>query len=697
MGSVDFVGAWLAGMVMVLGTGVASYRVAWALVGPRPAVLRWTAVLVSGSWMATAGFHLLFPLSLFRVPFGAIACFLLGIGSQFVRREIATRRMLAHDLRIAGHVARRTALSAAGALVLFFVPFVVLRLLRTLILPPLGWDSIAYHGVRAAIFVQNAGFTFDEGPGTWDFYRNFFAGGELLTAWAMLPFHSDLLAGLAHGLQWLGVGLAVWALARELGLRGLYAALPAWAALFVPTLQLEIPSGYVEPALNLATLAAAAFAVGFIRRAVPSHALLALAAGGLAAGIKLTGSMPVALFAAAVVGVALLSPKHRTRRMPPVLALGCALAAAPVAPWLWQAYRDTGHPFSPVPLEILGVKLGAASAQMQWFRMRDLSAAYTWDGEIEVLRKIFTHPGDRSEGLGLLSALPLVFVPAGLWLGTRRQRGTLTLLSLAMVSVAAMFYLPLFSALRLHWSANCSRFLLTIVLLALPISLLWCPRFPRAGAAYLGALSCAAGFYAIAFADFGWAPFESSLLIWSAATVAFIATVTVWCARRRPSLLVPSLLVLSIAATWLLNERRIELRYTAVRQSVQLHPVPRYWVHGAMKLDDPSEPRRIAVTAGPNHGPAAWLSYFYLGRSFQNRLVYVPISTDGEIIHFGPNDLRRARGSAEAWIRRLDEERITDVVSLIPTSVEQSWMEAMPRRFAKIAGDERWGVFRVLR
>ena len=86
-----------------------------------------------------------------------------------------------------------------------------------------------------------------------------------------------------------------------------------------------------------------------------------------------------------------------------------------------------------------------------------------------------------------------------------------------------------------------------------------------------------------------------------------------------------------------------------------------------------------------------------MGSRLQNRLQYVPISRDGEIVHYGPVDRRWPSGDRDAWLRRIEEEGITDVVSFIPPSVEQAWMELMPLRFRKVAGDERWGVFEVAR
>ena len=208
-----------AALTLVTCTFLAAYRLAWAWIGPGAVALRWASTFAIGSWLATLGFHVLFPLGLFRLPEAVAVSLALAVGCRFVGRHRRTRELLRRDLGAFARLARGAIASPAGLAIAFFMPFVALRLSRTLFQPPLAWDSLVYHGVRAGLFVQDAGFTFEPAPGSWGLYRNYFAGAEVLSAWAMLPFHTDLLASFANGLQWLGVGLAVWALGRALGLR----------------------------------------------------------------------------------------------------------------------------------------------------------------------------------------------------------------------------------------------------------------------------------------------------------------------------------------------------------------------------------------------------------------------------------------------------------------------------------------------
>src|SRR5439155_10110040 len=112
----------------------------------------------------------------------------------------------------------------ARGVVLVLSILVAIVVAHSLLLPPLGWDSLTYHAVKAARWVQRAGFVDAVAPGTWAVYRNYWAGAEVLTAWSMLPFHADTLAMAMQAVHWLLLGLAIIALVRELGAREPYAS-----------------------------------------------------------------------------------------------------------------------------------------------------------------------------------------------------------------------------------------------------------------------------------------------------------------------------------------------------------------------------------------------------------------------------------------------------------------------------------------
>jgi hypothetical protein len=695
-----------AALWMIVCTLAAAYRIGFAVVGPRGFALRWSAVWLSGMWLATAGFHLLLPWGAFTLAPALAACTLLGLGAWFLPSGpggaplSAAAAMDARALRRLLQAYRRS--PYRGGLFLFAalgLPLVV----RTLVLPPLAWDSLTYHSVRAALWVQSGQYTFDPAPGSWTGVRHVFAGSEVLTAWAMLPLHGDLFAGLVSAVEWAGVGICGYAFARELGLREPYASTAAGAGMFIPTLQLLVGSGYAEPALFTALLGSFALTLRFLRRPDGRIACLALAGCGLAAGIKLTGAPPALLAVGLIVLLGIMGIVGPAARRPGAvrrlgwIALGGLLALAPVVPWMVHCYRETGYLVT-LPIEVLGVKLGASDPAAAWFLDRPELEPYEWKTEEAALEEVFAPPGTATEALGLFSLLPLLLFPVGLVVLARRRPLAALLVLGAVATVIRFYWSREVSVLRLLWSADISRFLIGGLLLALPVSLAWCAAWPRAGRVYRGLLLFSGAYYAWFFAHFGWSAIELVDATAIFLALAAGALVTCWLARLRrtgPALALGFAVAFWIAGSVLLSARREETRYATARTSLHLHWQPKYWVEAAWLLDDPRAPAKIAITSGPWHDGDNWFTYYFLGRRFQNRLTYVPVSSDGRIVPFGPGDELEQAARRRRWLERLDEQRVSAVMSFSPLSIEQRWMDEMPRRFEKLRGGPDWGLYRV--
>jgi len=88
--------------------------------------------------------------------------------------------------------------------------------------------------------------------------------------------------------------------------------------------------------------------------------------------------------------------------------------------------------------------------------------------------------------------------------------------------------------------------------------------------------------------------------------------------------------------------------------------------------------------------------YFFLGSRLQNRISYVPITRDGEIVDHGPENDRLERGNFESWEARLRAEETTHLMCFRPAAIELSWAETHPGMFERLDGDgESWGLYGV--
>jgi hypothetical protein len=143
------------------------------------------------------------------------------------------------------------------------------------------------------------------------------------------------------------------------------------------------------------------------------------------------------------------------------------------------------------------------------------------------------------------------------------------------------------------------------------------------------------------------------------------------------------------------------LRFELFRREFLIHPIHPYWLEAAAIVDPPERAHRIAVTSGPWQDLDNWVVYPFLGRAFQNHVLYVPVSGNGAVHHFGLaplNDEYARTADLVRWEARLREQGFTEVMSFRPPSIELPWMESHPARFRRLAGETGdWGLFAILK
>src|SRR5205814_1381665 len=124
-------------------------------------------------------------------------------------------------------------------------------------------------------WVQDGGYSPLPFPDAlWD-YAHYPENGELIAAWLLLPFHSDLLANCTTLPFLLLAGAATCALARELGAAVRDALLVAAVVMVSPPLFAYATTQYVDVQVTAEALAAALFLVRSLRSRTAGDHLLA--------------------------------------------------------------------------------------------------------------------------------------------------------------------------------------------------------------------------------------------------------------------------------------------------------------------------------------------------------------------------------------------------------------------------------------
>jgi hypothetical protein len=567
--------------------------------------------------------------------------------------------------------ALRVAAGGPGALVLLAVlGALAWQTARGLLLPPLSWDSLTYHMTIAARWVQDGGYSPMPFPDAlWD-YGHYPNGGELIAAFLLLPFHSDLLANCTALPFLLLAGAATCALARELG-AGLRDALLLAAVVMVsPPLFAYVTTQYVDVQVTAEALAAALFLVRSLRTGASGDRLLAFAAVGLAAGTKQS-----ALALCAVGTVVLIGSALRRRSWTGVPASLLAMIAVS-APWYLRNWIETGNPLFPFAVTIGGRELLAGSI----YRSASLPG-FTELPESAFLQKLLIHapnalPDDLALTFGPKLPLLVLLGIAGivlLWRAHRRAAAVLltTLVAVEVLAVAA----PGAKVIRDRWPEVTHRFFATSVAILAASSTLAIARAPRILALALRLLL--AGFLVWDLALMNKSVAGEWLLGGTTALVLLAAGLAL---LRIPHVSTAVIcMALAVLAAVPLQTHRDGTRYVAYARARDVHGIFRAGVPGWEFADDLARPHTIAFASGwglPGHH---WLVYPLFGRRLQNRVLHVPPVPTGGTWTYAPGAPVTVDG--EAFARRLLAASVDLLFSVSPWEPELPAVETTPRHF----------------
>ena len=496
----------LSAEFLIFGTLYLSYSLSYRLLGRATVVRRWCGTVLIAMWLMSAIFHLLLPLGQFRL---SAVLFLLGLLVFAARLTNQTYSLflqqLWRDLNWFARVWRLNSASRYRWLIYLFALFALVKCIRAVLLPPLGWDTLTYHAVKAAMWIQTGGPAAMEAPGGWSSYRTYFGGGEIFTAWAMLPFHNDLLVGLVDPLQWFFLGLALYGLGRHLGLKSKYAWIGTIYVLCLPAAHLSVGAGYVDLGNSLVLLTSLMFAIRFLQHQDKPSALLAVMGLGVASGIKLT-ALPVAAVLLAIMGW--FTARDRQLSTGKWILAGGLAALAVLVPWLAYNLQWTGYPLSPMPLSFGGLKLGVSPPTLHWYQDLLRLEPYTWASETVSLKWLLRWPTTPSLHLSAMTLLPLVLFLAILP-SYSFKKTSISILSIGFMGAFTLFYYsPGFSVVRIHFGEYNGRFLLPIASVVVLLSLSWCRHKSQTTELYLLYLGLATVLHIAGGVFYGWAAFE---------------------------------------------------------------------------------------------------------------------------------------------------------------------------------------------
>lgn len=648
--------------------------------------VRVAGTVVVAIWLLVASFQILSALHQFA-PGPAVALWVVAA----VGVHVATHRLARPWPQLVADAASAVSVvTQAGRLrwlVALTTLVLALHVVRGILSPPLAWDDLTYHLFRSASWVQAGRWAIEPAPNAWGYAAYFPPTGDVLWAWAMLPTHDDSLLVFANLFIVTGIAAGIYACVRWFGGAASIALLAACVITIAPPAVAYLPSGYVEPT----TLALFVCGVLFAGRAIAGRAaadlVLASAALGLAVGVKIS-NLAFVVPGLALIGYLCSSCEGARRRA--VLAGACLMAASVGVPFFIRTWIDTGSPTYPVPLEVGGTTIFAGNFWQQQIFSGPVEGVGpdSWQHLLHALflpaaadfvdRGQFLNPGPGA----VLLALGVLSGVRGPWWRRSQYRAIGLYIVGAAVLVAVSMLQPSVVNLRVVLGSSLGRFLLVpLAALVLSVATADSRRRPERW------LSVALVANAVFAVPLGWSgPDGPALRAFFVRALPLliggaVVAVVLWRSQRIAAALVVSVLAATAAvAAWLPARAALRhdywraasdgLVYSPSRDVALLAQDWPLW-----KWVDQPAPLTIAVAAGwPRMSPTG-ARYPFMGSRLQNRVVYVPITGDGDVCPdpdcYGSLD----DGDFGRWLDRIVSGDVGAVVVLSP-SIEGAWADA---------------------
>lgn len=659
---VGMLGLFVAALSMVMGAYLFVCRF-----NTQYASVRWAGTVTLATLGACFVFQTTLLLGMFSAPvvFGALmGCSLplLALGRDPTHRTVC----LAHLRDDFQHLSLPWYLLPVVGLIAFHA-------LRNSLAPPLAWDDLTYHLVRAAFWCQDghANGAYDA-PAAWEYYRYFPLMGEAPQSLGMLFTRSDLLVSVIGLSIWLGAALGGFSIARQLGANNRVAWILTLAAVTFPAITGHVFTAYVDNFVSMLQILAVALLLHGSSEEHSKWLWLSLTAIVLSVVVKPTA----ALFGGAVL-LAILLRAWKHGAMKGIVVWGAVLGVALVLPQAMWLLMHTGSPI--YPFNYLGLPHSAELA-----RLNSVPAIFTPWAYFEGLfvggyGSWLRH---RNFGLGFAPAIVLGFW--ALWhLWRSNSRILIPLVVIGGVSIIGLAM----SMTGTGW--NGARY----VSIGVMLFCLTGGVFGRTGV-FLACLTV--GLNAIYLLPINIGPSEYAMLAVGGITLLPVLLVVAIFAKFRTGRRVETAFVALVC--WFLwtvfaaDPIRSIFRYDVYRDAevgLSFTNIPVVGNHAlggrsaaVWEAADQDNGQKIAVTVGWDGKGHNWFVYPLFGARLQNTLVYVDPSVT-PVPLYGQRKLSDL--SEKAWLDGLRSAKADAVVTMAPLTAEAKWITNHPDKFDLIA------------
>lgn len=252
----------------------------------------------------------------------------------------------------------------AKAFLLAAIFTALLVVLRALLYPPQNVDSLMYHLSRAALYYKNSTIHNFPAQYAWALYTGPLSA--ILMAQQMIFLHgNDFLCNLVQFPGWIAAAVAVYILARRIGVSRNWAFLSAWLALTCPQAVLQGATTQTDLlAAACCVVAVALLNEGVIREKDKTVWILAGLAGGQAVLAKISSAIVLLPFLIWFLIRLLKTHRSLPQKVFSLIVLACTSVSMVTGFWLRNAMDLSG--------DFLALKLSASMSGIQQPVMNNL-------------------------------------------------------------------------------------------------------------------------------------------------------------------------------------------------------------------------------------------------------------------------------------------------------------------------------------
>jgi hypothetical protein len=699
----ELIGTGFWGAVFLVNNAALAY--AAHLVGRRffaddPVAVRWAAVAIAFVGLVLTLTQILAAVALYdRLVVTVSSLLLAGVVHYLWNRHRNIEAETAH-LRAWFHAVSES----RGAVLLCAALLAVgLAAVRGLVSPPMNWDSLMYHLFFAGRLVQLHTLASFVGLAAMDYYAHYPINGEIMAAWLMLPFRSDLLVGVLN-FPFLALGaVAIYGLCREIGVARGEASLAACLVCFSPVLFFYVTTQDVDIQVFAALMCSTLFVLRYLLHAQDRDAIVALVATGIAVGTKHT-ALALAAMLLAILGGALVLYHIRRRAWGGLVSVvGCGLILAMIVGGRQYVtnWYETGNPIYPVALTVAGRQILPGSGYTQMIAA-NFGPGNRRDDLIQFVNAFNYLPKWKlPRSAGPAFPLLIVFAFGSVVYSRRYPQGWAVRLLAALGALEILaFYVPGtgFPALaRRIFPVQSDRFLAPALALLVVAAMPAVGRLRRRYPQVLGILACFVLWDILVTNTTISASFALAAGLGLAVLLpaGLVLGSNGWLPRLTPQRMGIGIVAAGLIVPSLLQHVRDGNRWQRYATPVNYAWFPRGFVDGWHYCDRPGRSLRIALTAGWGDQLQHLLFYPLMGSRLQNTVIHVAPDPAHLFRRDTPGDAPDGH-LAERWVQRLHEENVDLIFIEAPWPIEDKWMRAAPDKFRVARASEAFRIYELL-